>query len=140
MKCKQTAFVFLDCRSLHKVHSFLQQCCARSSFPSKQSKYFSWCQKGKSAEVPFFEGNEDRAHWVNFRLKGGIFIDADSRPLMCLNFYSDCLLPYWEPFTHMNLCVSVGTNSHDLFLKRKLVANALLVWYIISNKYHPTYS
>ena len=82
----------------------------------------------------FFEGNEDRAHWVNFRLKDcqGIFIDADSRPLRCLNFYSDCFLPYCEPVTHMNRCVSAGTNSHDLFSKRKIVASAL-VWYIILN-------
>ena len=49
--------MFLDCRSFHKVHPFLQQCCARSSFPSKQSL----CQKGKSAEVACFEGKEDRA-------------------------------------------------------------------------------
>ena len=36
-KANLSTFVYLDCRSLHKVHSFLKQCCARSSFPSKQS-------------------------------------------------------------------------------------------------------
>ena len=60
-KANLSTFVYLDCRSLHKVHSFLKQCCARSSFPSKQSTSCSWFQKGKSAEVACFGGNENRA-------------------------------------------------------------------------------
>ena len=40
-----------------KVRSFLKQCCAQSSFPSKQGALADV----RSAEVPCFEGNEDFA-------------------------------------------------------------------------------
>ena len=68
-----------------KVHSFLKQCRARSSFPIKQGTSADVKgKKGKSAKVPCFEGKMFVMNHFSVYIWGVVYLSENSKVVVLL--------------------------------------------------------